>query len=115
MKETIPEPIADDSKRRRARFVLIFSEGPADLREQADHVEKIRRHVPDRDPLRFATRNAAQVARLQPPDREMFERLAVLSPIDVTGQRDRSVDAVADFIEIDEPLRVRIRKRPKKD
>src|SRR3954468_15918796 len=45
----------------------------------------------------------------------MFERLAFLPPIDVIRQRDRSVGAVAGFVEVDETVRLRIGERPQKD
>src|SRR6476620_3082649 len=115
MKKTIPNPVADYREGGRAGLVFVFGEGPADLRLQTNHIEEIRRHVRDRDAFGFAAGDAAQVPRFKPADREMLERLAVVSPIDVIRQRDRSIDAAADFIEVNDPFRLRIRKRAEKN
>ena len=112
MKGAVPQTIADDRERRRARFVFVFAVGPAELRLEPDRVEEIRGRERNGDPFRFTPGNVAQVKRFEPGQGQMLKRFAVVPPIDIIRQGDGSIGSLDDFVEVNEPLRLRIGQRP---
>ena len=115
MKGAVPQTIADDGERRRARLVFVFAVGPAELRLEADRVEEIRRRERNGDAFGFTPGNVAQVEGFETSQREMLERGAVAPPINIIRQRDRSVCSLDDFVQVNDPIRLRIRQRPEKN
>ena len=115
VKGAVPQTIADDRERRRARFVFVFAVGPAELRLEADRVEEICGRERNGDPLRLTPGNVAEMEGFEAGQREMLKRSAVAPPIDVIRQRDRGICSVDDFVQVNEPIRLRIGQRPEQD
>ena len=91
IKGTLPQSVTDHDHRRAADFVFVFAKHAPEFRRQTNDVKEIFRDRGAGNALRFAARNAAEVARLFMRAGEILENRVVVLPVEIIRQRDRKI------------------------